>query len=286
MRLITCEYDRKQRLGIVEGEVVKLLSLDEQFPNDMLELIRDGSEQISSASAASEDSVLLTEVELLAPIPRPLKNIICLGLNYADHARESFAARGREVVLPEHMVVFTKAPTTVIGPYAEIQIDPSFSVQVDWEVELAFIIGRGGRNISVEAALQHVFGYTVINDVSARDVQNQHKQFFLGKSMDTSCPMGPWIVTADEIKDPQVLDLRTWVNGELKQDSNTRKHIFDVARTISILSKGMTLEPGDVISTGTPAGVGFARTPAEFLQPGDVVECEVEGIGRLRNGVI
>ncbi len=286
MRLITCEYDRKQRLGIVEGEVVKLLPMDEQFPYDMLELIRGGSEQISSGSATSQDNVALSEVELLAPIPRPLKNIICLGLNYADHARESFAARGREVVLPEHPVVFTKSPTSVIGPYDDIRIDPSFSLQVDWEVELAFIIGRGGRNISVDAALQHVFGYTVINDVSARDVQNQHKQFFLGKSMDTSCPMGPWIVTADEIEDPQNLDLRTWVNGELKQDSNTREHIFDVARTISILSKGMTLEPGDVISTGTPAGVGFARTPPEFLQPGDVVECEVEGIGRLRNGVV
>ena len=286
MRLVTCQYDRKQRLGIVEGDMVKLLPMEERQPNDMIELIQGGSALLSSAVAASEESVSLSEVELLAPIPRPLKNIICLGLNYADHARESFEALGREVVLPEHPVVFTKAPTTVIGPYAEIQIVPSFSVQVDWEVELAFIIGRGGRNISVEESLQHVFGYTVINDVSARDVQNQHKQFFLGKSMDTSCPMGPWIVTADEIEDPQLLNLRTWVNGELKQDSNTREHIFDVARTISILSKGMTLEPGDVISTGTPAGVGFARTPPEFLQPGDVVECEVEGIGRLRNGVV
>lgn len=228
----------------------------------------------------------LGDVTLDAPIPRTHKNIMCLGLNYADHARESAGARGRDPSLPEYPVIFTKAPTTINRPDGQLVIDPGVSEKIDWEVELAVIIGKGGKNISEEEALEHVFGYTIINDVTARDLQDRHKQYFKGKSIDGYGPMGPWIVTADEIPDPQQLGLRLRVNGTTKQDSNTSMMIFSVRQTISILSRGLTLEPGDVIATGTPSGVGFARKPPEFLRDGDVVECEIDQIGLLRNSVV
>jgi 2-keto-4-pentenoate hydratase/2-oxohepta-3-ene-1,7-dioic acid hydratase in catechol pathway len=228
----------------------------------------------------------LSAVRLLAPIPRPRKNILCLGLNYADHAAESAAAQGRGPVILEHPVVFTKAVTSVTGPDADVPYDEGVTTQLDWEVELGVVIGTSGRAIPADKALEHVFGYTVINDLSARDLQFRHKQYFLGKSLDGTCPMGPWIVTADEVPDPQSLELRCRVNGELKQHGNTRDQLFPVAEVIAILSRGMTLEAGDIIATGTPAGVGFARRPPEFLRPEDVVECEVAGIGRLRNRIV
>lgn len=228
----------------------------------------------------------LSEVRLFAPIPRPRKNVICLGLNYAEHARESARMRGQTANIPQDPLFFTKAPTTVNGPYSKIVIDPAVSIEVDWEVELAVIIGTTGKNIREEDALSHVFGYTVLNDVSARDLQSRHKQFFKGKSIDGYCPMGPWIITADEIADPQQLTLRLRVNGVTKQEGSTGDMIFDVRSIISILSQGMTLEAGDIIATGTPSGVGFARTPPEFLLPGDIMETEIEGIGVLRNEVV
>jgi len=221
-----------------------------------------------------------------APIPKPQRNIICLGWNYAEHARESSAAK--EIVikdLPEHPIFFTKATTTINGPFDPIVYDESVTRRLDWEVELGVIIGRQGRHIAEEDALEYVFGYTVINDISARDLQKRHQQFFLGKSMDGSCPIGPWIVTADEIADPQQLDLACRVNGVEKQTGNTRQMIFSVANIISTLSKVMTLLPGDIIATGTPSGVGFARTPPEYLQQGDTVECEIEAIGRISNKI-
>jgi 2-keto-4-pentenoate hydratase/2-oxohepta-3-ene-1,7-dioic acid hydratase in catechol pathway len=228
----------------------------------------------------------LNEVTLAAPIPYPRKNIMCLGLNYADHAKESNEARGRESSLPEYPVIFTKAPTTVNGPYSAIVIDPSVSEQIDWEAELAVIIGKSGKNIREEDALDYVFGYTVLNDVTARDLQNRHKQFFKGKSIDGYCPMGPWIITADEIPDPQNLSICLRVNGVTKQNANTSMMIFSIRQTIASLSLGMTLEPGDIIATGTPSGVGFARKPPEFLQAGNIMETEIEGIGTLRNTVV
>jgi len=199
---------------------------------------------------------------------------------------ESSAARNRQIDLPEHPIVFTKAVGSVSGPYSDVPLDPDVSGELDWEVELAIVIGRKVKRAGRDEALSHVFGYTVVNDLSARDLQFRHKQYFIGKSLDGACPMGPVIVTADEIPDPQDLALRSWVNGELKQDSNTRHQIFDCADIIHRLSQGMTLYPGDIIATGTPEGVGFARRPPEFLQAGDVVECEVAGIGRLRNRII
>src|SRR5216684_3244390 len=228
----------------------------------------------------------LSEVQLDAPIPRPRKNVMCLGLNYAENARESAEARGRQATILKAPIFFTKAPTTVNKPYGKLVIDPSVSTQIDWEAELAVIIGKPGKNIREEDALSHIFGYTVLNDVSARDIQSRHKQFFKGKSIDGYCPMGPWIVTADEIPDPQKLTLRLCVNDVTKQEGNTSMMIFPVRTIIAVLSKGMTIEPGDIIATGTPSGVGFARNPPEYLRAGDVMETEIEGIGTLRNVVI
>jgi 2-keto-4-pentenoate hydratase/2-oxohepta-3-ene-1,7-dioic acid hydratase in catechol pathway len=229
----------------------------------------------------------LDNVTLDAPIPYPRKNVLCVGLNYSEHIHEAAHVRGRSSGrLPEHPLFFTKPPTSVNRPDGEIVIDPAVSTEIDWEAELAVIIGKVGKNIREEDALSHVFGYTVLNDVTARDLQSRHKQFFKGKSLDGSCPMGPSIVTADEIADPQALPVRLRVNGVTKQDGNTKQMLFSIARIIAVLSLGMTLEPGDIIATGTPSGVGFSRVPPEFLQPGDVMETDIEGIGVLRNVVV
>lgn len=289
MRLITFAHHDNIEIGIVQGEGVVPAGALGQFPSSMLALITAGRPTWQALAQAVAETTIspipLAEVTLLAPIPRPGKNIICLGLNYAAHARESAAARGQEAKPLQHPVVFTKAVTTVNGPFSDIPYDPAVSTEIDWEAELGVIVGVSGRNISPETALSHVFGYTVLNDITARDIQNRHKQFFLGKSLDGACPMGPWIVTADEIPDPQALAIRTYVNGILKQDDTTANQLFNVAATIAILSRGMTLEAGDIIATGTPEGVGFARTPPEFLRPGDIVECEIEAIGRIRNQI-
>ena len=228
----------------------------------------------------------LSSVHLAAPIPRPRKNIMCLGRNYYDHALESYQARGEERPQGDAPVIFTKATTTINDPYGQIVIDPAISTQIDWEAELGVIIGKKGKNIFEEQALDYVFGYTVLNDVTARDIQDRFKQFFKGKSLDGYCPIGPWIVTADEIPDPQELALRLSVNGVNKQEGNTRDMIYPIKTIISLLSQGMTLEPGDIIATGTPSGVGFARKPPEFLKAGDVMETEIAGIGLLRNEVV
>jgi len=284
MHLVTCRYGGATRLGVIDGDDVLLPT--GAAPPSMLALIDAGASAWQALARASGVRVPLAAVELLAPIPVPRKNIMCLGWNYADHAQESAGVRGTEAELPKHAIVFTKNPTSVNAPAGDIPYRAAVTTQLDWEVELAVVIGVGGRGIARADALRHVFGYTVINDISARDLQFRHKQYFIGKSLDGACPMGPVIVTADAIPDPQVLDLRSWVNGTLKQSSNTRHQIFPVAEVIHVLSRGMRLEPGDIIATGTPSGVGFARKPPEFLQPGDVVECEIENIGRLKNRIV
>lgn len=217
--------------------------------------------------------------QLLSPLREPQK-VIAIGLNYADHARES----GAEI--PAKPLVFVKTPNSIIGPGDAIEIDDALSTQVDYEAELAVVIGTRARKVDVQDALDHVLGYTLCNDVSARDAQFADVQWVRGKSFDTYCPLGPWIVTADEIADPQALGIRCRVNGEALQDSTTAEMIFGVAHLVSYLSQGITLEPGDVIATGTPFGVGFARTPPVFLHPGDRVEVEVDGIGTLTNPVV
>jgi 2-keto-4-pentenoate hydratase/2-oxohepta-3-ene-1,7-dioic acid hydratase in catechol pathway len=219
----------------------------------------------------------LAGVVLEAPLPRPPRNVVCLGRNYAEHAAERGAAA------PEHPVFFTKAPECVIGPGAPI-VHHRATRELDYEVELAVVLGRTGRDLRPEAALDHVFGYTVVNDVTARDLQKRHQQWFKGKSLDTFCPMGPVLVTADEIPDPQALAIALRVNGETRQSSHTSKMIFPVAECIAVLSVAFTLRPGDVIATGTPEGVGAAS--GRFLRPGDRVEAEVEKIGVLANPVV
>jgi 2-keto-4-pentenoate hydratase/2-oxohepta-3-ene-1,7-dioic acid hydratase in catechol pathway len=292
MRLATVRFAQQARLVLVDGEELWLPAAQAGWPQTMAAFIETGRERWRALAAdvarLKQNAARLprAEVDWLAPLPQPRKNIMCLGWNYAEHVAESAAAGGRKSEPPTDPIVFTKNVTSVNGPYADVPAHTGVTAQLDWEVELGVVIGVGGRAIARERAREHVFGYTVLNDLSARDVQFRHKQYFLGKSLDGTCPMGPVVVTEDEIADPQNLDLKCWVNGELKQLSNTRHMIFDVATIVSVLSRGMTLEPGDVIATGTPSGVGFARTPPEFLKPGDVVECEISGIGRLCNRIV
>jgi len=286
MRLVTYRDEGGIHVGALRADEVVAL---DAIAADMLALIDSGAEGLARARAALEQAAQarpIGEVRLLAPILRPRQDVICLGQNYVAHAIESDRARGREPKLPEHPVFFTKAATAVCGPDDDIPLDPHVTSQLDYEVELAFIIGRGGKNIAREDALNHVFGYTIVNDISARDLQFQHQQFFKGKSLDRSCPIGPWIVTADELPTPNELGLRLRLNGETRQDSNTNDQIFDIPSTIAILSQGMTLHPGVIVSTGTPSGVGMGRTPQEWLHPGDVVEVEVAGVGALRNRIV
>jgi 2,4-didehydro-3-deoxy-L-rhamnonate hydrolase len=303
MRLATFKgLDNPPHVGIIDGGTMVDLSvwrpgqlhrLGQGFSMlDLIDLGLDALLEIKAAADAGEAPVQTVlrgfdNSRLVAPIRRPRKNVLCLGRNYAEHAAESRRAWQQEAIPPpDYPAVFTKAPTAVIGPFDAIPYDPSISEEIDWEVELAVIIGRSGKNIRAEDAMPYIFGYTVLNDISARDIQKRHGgQYFKGKSLDGSCPIGPWIVTADEIADPDNLDLWTSVNGVEKQRDNTKNMIFDVAHIIEQLSFGMTLEPGDIIATGTPAGVGFARTPPEFLRPGDVVESGVQSIGVMRNVV-
>ncbi|KPJ96504.1 MAG: hypothetical protein AMJ53_00505 [Gammaproteobacteria bacterium SG8_11] len=302
MKLATLMYEGQPYIGAVEAnwnEVavgrVLLLNRSPDWPQhveSMQRFVERSSEilplvQKLMVTAEQRLWMPLSAVKLCAPIPQPIRNIICLGWNYAEHAKESSSAKGIQIEeLPQHPIVFTKATTTVNGPFDDIVYNEQVSKRLDWEVELGVVIGKQGRHVAEHDALSHVFGYTVINDVSARDLQKRHKQFFLGKSMDGTCPMGPWIVTADEIGDPQDLSLRCLVNSSVKQEASTRQQIFSVANVISTLSNVMTLLPGDIIATGTPSGVGFARTPPEYLVPGDIVQCEVEGIGKIANKII
>ncbi len=301
MRIATFRADGRTRLGVVRDERIIDLTLagrvaGEEDPagelEDMLALIAGGQQALGRvarlvASAPAEAELPLDAVRLLAPIPRPRKNVFCVGRNYAEHAAESFRAVGKDVQLPPAPNIFTKAVTAINGPYDDIPFDANVSEKIDWEVELAVVIGRGGRHIARAQALEHVWGYTVLNDISARDIQNRPgMQWFMGKSLDGACPTGPWIVTADEISNPQNLHLRLRVNGEVKQEDTTANMLFDVAAIIEELSRYLTLEPGDIIATGTPAGVGYARTPPEFLKPGDVVETEIAEIGTMRNRVV
>ena len=290
------------RLGVLHGDrVVDVRTLATgaeapPLPASLLELIhrspaewRRISEFLGTALAAGPrhgHTYALGETRLHAPIPRPSKNVFCVGRNFLSHIEEGARARAAEAKLPEAPVFFTKAPTSVIGPYDDVPWDRSVTQQVDWEVELSVVLGVGGRNIPRRAALEHVFGYTVVNDVSARDLQKSHHQFFKGKSLDGFCPMGPVVVTADEFGDPQTAPLTLRINGVVKQSGNTRNMIFAIDRLIESLSHGLTLEAGDIIATGTPDGVGFARTPPEFLQDGDIMETDVDGIGTMRNRVV
>jgi 2-keto-4-pentenoate hydratase/2-oxohepta-3-ene-1,7-dioic acid hydratase in catechol pathway len=288
--------DPTPRLGVVQdgsvGDIARLLAGGPPPPRTLLELIqagRDGWRRLDDRlrtvlHKGLVDGPASADIRWHAPIPRPLKNIVCLGLNYASHVQET-TNPDRQMKLPEVPIFFTKAPTTVNGPFESIPWDQSATGQVDYEAELGVIVGVGGRNVRRAAALDHVFGYTVINDVSARDLQFGHKQWFKGKSLDGFCPMGPTVVTPDEFGDPQAKRITLRVNGETRQDATTADMIFPVSVILEYLSQGMTIEPGDIIATGTPEGVGLGRTPPEYLKDGDVVETEIEGIGTMRNRI-
>lgn len=295
MRLITYKAPgNARRIGVVQPDerVIGLDTLGSSAPfdtTDMLSLIAAGAAALKwlrEHTSRARATLSLNELTLLAPIPRPTKNVFCVGWNYLEHFKEGEKIRPHVAEMPTHPTFFTKTPTTVIGPFDSVPYDAQVTEKLDWEAELGVIIGPGGKNIREEDALRHVFGYTVINDVSGRDIQRQHgQQWFKGKSLDGTCPMGPWIVTADEVANPDQLAIGCTVNGVSKQESNTSYMYFKIPRIISELSHGMTLEPGDIISTGTPHGVGHARTPPEFMKPGDVLETFVSGIGRIRNPI-
>lgn len=261
------------------------------LPSTMLDLIDRSATDLTiindllGSPLPSGVAVPFEDVKLLAPIPRPRKNIFGIGLNYREHVNESARSLDTSKELPKQPVVFTKPPTTVIGPGAAVQHNAKMTQQLDWEVELAVIIGRTATRIRKEDAMQHVFGYSVIIDISARD-NRRAGQWIFSKGQDTYAPFGPILVTADEVPNPHNLNLWLKKNGEIKQESNTSYMIFDIPTLISDLSSGMTLEPGDIIATGTPEGVGAGRTPQEWLWPGDVLEASVEGIGTLRNPIV
>jgi 2-keto-4-pentenoate hydratase/2-oxohepta-3-ene-1,7-dioic acid hydratase in catechol pathway len=280
------------RPGLVLGD--RIVDIPDALGRDadtatMLGLIRAGdamrSRLLELAAQPPVTTLALDDVRLHAPIPRPAKNVFCVGWNYLEHFEEGARKLHDDRELPKWPVFFSKAPTAVTGPYDAIPFDARLSTSLDWEVELGVVLGTDGKDIAEADAMRHVFGYTVVNDLSWRDIQRRHSgQWHKGKSLDGTCPMGPWIVTADALE-PASLRVICRVNGVAKQDSSTRFLYFKVPRLIAELSAGQTLEAGDVISTGTPAGVGYARTPPEFLSPGDLVETEIEGIGTLRNPV-
>jgi 2,4-didehydro-3-deoxy-L-rhamnonate hydrolase len=269
--------DGRTRPGVLEGGMIRTIAT--ATLRDYIALAPH--ERI--AWHTPDDLVALRNVELDAPV-RPARNVFCVGRNYLEHAQEGARAAGRELRLPNLPTFFTKAPTAVAAPDSALCLS-AVSREYDFEAELAVVIGAQCKDVSPNEALAVVFGYTALNDVTARDLQREHGQWFKGKSLDSSCPIGPWIVTPEEVGDAQSLELRLRRNGVEKQHSNTSKMIFSVPRLIAELSKGMTLLPGDVIATGTPEGVGFARTPPEFLADGDVLEVEIERIGVLRNVV-
>ncbi len=293
MKLVRYSSDSPAKPGaLLEEKITDLTDLARKrkikLPRQLSDLILTGPESTESvqrliAEASRKDisaySVPLSEAKLLAPVPFPPK-IICLGLNYRDHVEET----GQR--LPDEPVIFMKPHTAIIGPNENI-VKPSFVRELDYEAELAIVIGKKGKDISVDEALEHVFGYTILNDVSARDIQFKDKQWTRGKGFDTFAPTGPCITTADELGDTSNLSIRTWVNGELRQNSSTKEMIFKVEQVILHLSRVMTLEPCDIIATGTPSGVGFKMKPhPKFLQAGDIVKIGIEGIGVLQNSVV
>lgn len=276
MKLATYYQDGREAVGLIEGDMI--------FPlpgrTDMLELItRYPQFPLPGAGLP------LAGARLAAPIPHPRHDIICLGMNYLEHARETALFKGVPFAPPAHAVYFSKRVNRALGPEEAIPNHNHITKELDYEAELAIIIGKTCARVSREQVFDYIFGYTIVNDVTAREIQKAHEQFYFGKSLDGFAPMGPWIVTADEIADPGALKVESRVNGETRQKSDTGQMIFDIPHTISELSQGITLEPGDIIITGTPSGVGMGFSPPRYLKSGDIMECEVEGIGVLHNTV-
>lgn len=296
LKLATFLTDKGESvIGVVCCESIwslqDVLSLPPDFDSsqikDMVGLIRHW-DTLESRITLRGNGTQLGSVKLLAPIPQPTGAIMCIGKNYADHVKEVDTWKTAPGItapdVPKHPIVFTKAPQSVIGHGAAIKYPHEVSSQVDYEAELAVIIGKEGRNIKKETAMSHVFGYTILNDVTARDLQKRHQQWFLGKSCDTFCPMGPYIVPASKL-DGQNVQIQCWINGELRQNGRTSQMIFSIPELIETISAGITLQPGDIIATGTPSGVGSGFNPPKHLKPGDFVRIKIEGIGLLENNV-
>ncbi len=283
MKFVTAQDSQGIFVGVMDEGESRVLPLNREETLEECIATEGFFEQamVRFQESTDEQFINIEEVSLLAPIPRPKKNIFCVGKNYEEHAIEM----GSKDDIPEHIMVFTKAPTTVIGPNESVLPHEDITSQLDYEGELAVVIGKKGRKIKKEDALNYVFGYTIVNDVTARDLQAKHKQFFIGKSLDTSCPMGPWIVHSSAIDNPNQLSIETRINDEVRQKSNTENFIFPIEEIISVLSQGLTLEPGDIIATGTPSGVGKGFKPPRFLKAGDKMEVTVEKIGTLVNQI-
>ncbi|RXZ36765.1 FAA hydrolase family protein [Oxalobacteraceae bacterium CAVE-383] len=291
MKFLTFLHNGMEKIGVLLPEGILDLSAAGAggsdaggMPGTMLELIDGGEAALALIKRLAEKKnpahiLPLSAVAILAPIPRPRKNIFCVGKNYVDHVAEMSGK------LPEHPVIFSKPPTSVIGPEMEIDSHPAVTSELDYEGELAVVIGRRAKSVSKQNALDFVFGYTILNDVTARDKQSLHGQWLLGKAFDTFCPMGPVLVHKDDMPNPHNLELSTRVNGEVRQATNTSLMIFDIATVIATITQGTTLEPGDIIATGTPSGVGKGMKPPGYMKAGDVVEVEIKGIGTLRNPV-
>lgn len=297
MKLVSFKRGGKVRIGAIteDGtEVVDFSIAAPGLPNDMSSFIEGGAKALAGAAKAlttrkKEARIPYKRAKIVAPIPAPRRNIICVGKNYYEHAKEfdasGFNATAGADAIPADPIIFSKANTTVCGPGDEIPAYLDQSKSTDYEVELAVIIGTGGRGISKRNAMKHVYGYTIVNDVTARVLQQQHKQWFIGKNIDNYCPMGPYLATADEFKNIKKARIQAHINGELRQNSVVKDLIFDIPTLISTLSKGMTLNPGDIIATGTPAGVGIGFKPPKFLQKGDICTLSIDGLGTLENPV-
>ena len=300
MKFLTYKDGADLRVGALDDshgvlDLVKAAKtlLGKDLPDSLRGIIEGGDDALNLArqthkAALAKPDGLFTAVDKITfatPLPGARKNVFCVGRNYKAHIEEMAASFGRAAEFPKAPEFFSKPPTTIIGPGDAIEHNADITRQLDWEVELAVIIGVGGKNIARVDAMKHVYGYTIVNDVTARDVQMRHQQWDMGKSFDTFCPMGPWIVTADEL-DGQHTRVRCWVNDSLRQDGRTEDLIFDIPTLIETISRGITLYPGDVIATGTPAGVGLGLKPPVFLKKGDVVRIEIDGIGTLQNAFV
>lgn len=307
MRFVTFTRKNQQRIGLMgpHDQIADLAEVNRRYLKGgkapflasmqafieagakALQVAKKAEKYIAGKSAEEQKKLAragallkLSQTKIISPIPWPKKNVVMLGVNYREHVDEGARARSLEIKYPEWPVFFTKPATSVIGQSGKV-IHHKTTEKLDWEVELAVVIGKKGRDIPKEKAYEYIFGYTICLDMTARDLQRQHGQWYKGKSLDTFCPIGPWIVHKSALPNPQQLRLICRVNGEVMQDGNTRDMIFDIPTIIESYSSGLTLEPGDIISTGTPSGVGFARVPPVFLKPGDQVEGDIEGIGVL-----
>jgi len=292
MQLATFSYLGLEQVGLVTQGYTRMVPLSQLLgvdaPKTMIELIeqwRTLGPLLQAVSVPPDTGLPVTDVELVAPIPHPRRNIICLGKNYRDHVEEAAVLGGDASGIPTAPVYFSKMIDRVRGSTESVPVHTSVTSMLDYEAELAVIIGRAGHDIGPASVPEYIFGYSILNDISARDLQKSHDQWFKGKSLDGACAMGPVIITADEIAYPPALDIECSVNGELRQKAATSDLIFDITEIISDFSKGLTLMPGDIISTGTPAGVGMGFRPFRWLKTGDVVECRIEGIGALRNTI-